>query len=227
MCRFTFKPGPVPHDPQKALTYIYPKHPDYPTREYQLEITETALNYNTLVSLPTGLGKTHIAAVVMYNYFRWFSTGRNSAANGKIIFLAPTLPLVNQQIEACYKITGIPPHETAVMTGKIKASERKELWKSRRVFYCTPQTVQKDILAACGSGDQDRPADEETDLETAQAFSKVVCLVLDEAHKATGDYAYTRVVDLLDRAAGAKFRIVGLSATPPTAFPARLTPVVW
>ena len=212
--RYSFSPGPVPHDPQKALTYIYPKHPDYPTREYQLDITETALNYNTLVSLPTGLGKTHIAAVVMYNYFRWFSNS-NSAASGKIIFLAPTLPLVHQQIEACYKITGIPGHETAVLTGKLKAGERKALWKSKRVFYCTPQTVQRDLLAACGSGILGNE-EEETDPETALAFSRVVCLVLDEAHKATGDYAYTKVVELLEKAAGAKFRIIGLSATPGT-----------
>lgn len=230
--RFGFSPGPVLHDPQKALTYIYPKHPDFPTRQYQLEITEAALNYNTLVSLPTGLGKTHIAAVVMYNYYRWFcsstsnSSGVGSAdSGGKIIFLAPTLPLVHQQIEACYKITGIPGHETAVLTGKLKASERKELWKSKRVFYCTPQTVQKDLLMACGngipsetsSGDANNNNDNpETDPETALAFSRVVCLVLDEAHKATGDYAYTKVVDLLEKAAGAKFRIVGLSATPGT-----------
>ena len=229
--RFSFSPGPVPHDPQKALTYIYPKHPDFPTRQYQLEITETALNYNTLVSLPTGLGKTHIAAVVMYNYYRWFSR-HSIQAGGKVIFLAPTLPLVHQQIEACYKITGIPGHETAVLTGRLKACERKELWQSKRVFYCTPQTVQKDILAACGSGNRNEStngvtsgdantSDEpETDPETALAFSRVVCLVLDEAHKATGDYAYTRVVDLLEKAAGAKFRIVGLSATPGTSIKA-------
>jgi Fanconi anemia group M protein len=236
--RFGFSPGPVLHDSQKALTYISPKHPDFPTRQYQLEITEAALNYNTLVSLPTGLGKTHIAAVVMYNYYRWFcsstsnSSGVGSAdSGGKIIFLAPTLPLVHQQIEACYKITGIPGHETAVLTGRLKAAERKELWKTKRVFYCTPQTVQKDLLGACGSWNPNETSNNnnsndangnassenpETDPETALAFSRVVCLVLDEAHKATGDYAYTKVVDLLEKAAGAKFRIVGLSATPGT-----------
>jgi ERCC4-related helicase len=50
---------------------------------------------NTLVSLPTGLGKTLIAAVVMYNYYRWFPTG-------KVVFCAPTRPLVSQQIHAWY-----------------------------------------------------------------------------------------------------------------------------
>jgi len=41
-------------------------------REYQVAIVEEALLHNTLVCLPTGLGKTFIAAVVMYNFFRWF-----------------------------------------------------------------------------------------------------------------------------------------------------------
>lgn len=47
-----------------------------PLRDYQLAITKTALFSNTLVALPTGLGKTLIAAVVMYNYFRWFPEGK-------------------------------------------------------------------------------------------------------------------------------------------------------
>lgn len=47
-----------------------------PLRDYQFAITKTALFSNTLVALPTGLGKTLIAAVVMYNYFRWFPEGR-------------------------------------------------------------------------------------------------------------------------------------------------------
>jgi len=46
-----------------------------PLRDYQFHITQTALFQNTLVALPTGLGKTLIAAVVMFNYFRWFPEG--------------------------------------------------------------------------------------------------------------------------------------------------------
>ncbi|KAF4401966.1 hypothetical protein G4B88_017478 [Cannabis sativa] len=46
-----------------------------PLRDYQLAITEKALFSNTLVALPTVLGKTLIVAVVMYNYFRWFPDG--------------------------------------------------------------------------------------------------------------------------------------------------------
>lgn len=70
-------------------------------RDYQYEIATTALLHNTLVVLPTGLGKTLIAAVVMFNFYRWFP-------HGKILFLAPTRPLVEQQADACHQKLGIP-----------------------------------------------------------------------------------------------------------------------
>ena len=89
-------------------SWIYPTN--YPVRDYQFNIVQKALFHNTLVSLPTGLGKTFIAAVVMYNFYRWYP-------QGKIIFMAPTKPLVAQQIDACYDIMGIPQQDTAEMTG--------------------------------------------------------------------------------------------------------------
>jgi Fanconi anemia group M protein len=49
---------------------------NYPRREYQYSIVQKALFQNTIVSLPTGLGKTFIAAVVMYNFYRWFPEGK-------------------------------------------------------------------------------------------------------------------------------------------------------
>jgi Fanconi anemia group M protein len=185
-----YEPGQIPLCAETADEWIYPVLRDFPMREYQRQISETAIFANTLVSLPTGLGKTLIAAVVLYNYYRWFPTG-------KIVFMAPTLPLVNQQVQACYDIMGIPAEDTAILTGKVKADDRTKFWMGRRVFFCTPQTVQKD-------------------LESKRCLAEqVVCLVLDEAHKASGDYAYTQVVQLL-RNGGAKFRLVGLSATPGT-----------
>jgi Fanconi anemia group M protein len=185
-----YTPGPVPLCPDTASDWVFPIHQEYPVRDYQLEMSETAVLCNTLVSLPTGLGKTLIASVVLYNFYRWFPTG-------KVIFLAPTLPLVNQQVKACYDIMGIPAADTALLTGKVAAKDRQNLWNERRVFFCTPQTVQRDI-------DSGRcPA------------KRVVCVVFDEAHKASGSYAYTQVVEQLE-AAGARYRILGLSATPGT-----------
>ena len=88
--------------------WIYPSN--LPTRSYQYNIVQKALFTNTLVTLPTGLGKTFIAAVVMYNFYRWYPSG-------KVIFLAPTKPLVAQQVKACYNIMGIPKEHTTEMTG--------------------------------------------------------------------------------------------------------------
>lgn len=48
----------------------------------------------------------------MYNFYRWYPTG-------KIIFMAPTKPLVKQQIEACYNIMAIPKECTAELTGTL------------------------------------------------------------------------------------------------------------
>ena len=51
-------------DRSVAGSWIYPDREGYEVREYQRSIAETCLKKNTLVSLPTGLGKTLIAAVV-------------------------------------------------------------------------------------------------------------------------------------------------------------------
>ena len=95
-------------DNDAGKMWIYPTN--YPVREYQFNIVQSALYKNTLVVLPTGLGKTFIAAVLMYNFYRWYP-------RGKVVFMAPTKPLVAQQIEACYNIMGIPQSDTAEMTG--------------------------------------------------------------------------------------------------------------
>eukprot|EP00986_Skeletonema_menzelii_P018968 scaffold27039_cov150-Skeletonema_menzelii.AAC.1 len=177
--------GPVPLCPATSHNWIYPTDDKYPERTYQLEMSESAIFYNTLVSLPTGLGKTLIAAVVMYNYYRWFP-------DGKVIFCAPTRPLVTQQIQACYKIMGIPERHTAEISGRVPNTSRKKIWDTKRVFFCTPQTLVKDI-------EEDRCD-----------ASKIVCVVMDEAHRATGMHTFALLPDMIEQA-GAKFRLVALS----------------
>jgi superfamily II RNA helicase len=138
-----------PHNPISKPSYheinestikkwIYPIN--YPIRDYQFNICRTAMFKNTLVCLPTGLGKTFIAAVIMYNYYRWFP-------EGKIVFLAPTKPLVNQQIEACFKITGIPRSDVVELTGTVQASVRKLEYKTKRLLFMTPETFRNDICS--------------------------------------------------------------------------------
>jgi ATP-dependent DNA helicase MPH1 len=44
-------------------------------------------------------------------------------------------------------------------------------------------------------------------------LSKITCLVIDEAHRATGNYAYCNIINALEKE-NVGFRIVSLSATP-------------
>ncbi|KAJ0394392.1 hypothetical protein ATCC90586_000356 [Pythium insidiosum] len=179
-----------PIDVEAAQTFVYPTN--YSIREYQLTIAEKALYHNTLVSLPTGLGKTLIASVVMYNYYRWFPTGQ-------IAFMAPTKPLVAQQIRACHEIVGIPLSDTAELQGSVPPNVRAQLWKSKRVFFCTPQSLQNDLQRGICRAE------------------RLVCLVIDEAHRATGNYAYCGVIHEVERKTKF-FRVLALSATPGAKF---------
>ncbi|XP_041809701.1 Fanconi anemia group M protein isoform X2 [Chelmon rostratus] len=173
-------------DSSSAKVWIYPTN--YPIREYQLKMSEAALYQNTLVCLPTGLGKTFIASVVMYNFYRWYPSG-------KIVFMAPTKPLVAQQIEACYKVMGIPQAHMAELTGSTAAKQRQDVWRAKRVFFLTPQVMVNDLSR-----------------ETCPA-QQVKCVVIDEAHKALGNHAYCQVIRQLGSQT-LQFRILALSATP-------------
>ncbi|XP_053685209.1 uncharacterized protein LOC128734852 [Sabethes cyaneus] len=169
-------------------SWIYPTN--YPVRKYQFSISQVALFKNTLVALPTGLGKTFIAAVVMYNFYRWYPLG-------KVIFMAPTKPLVAQQIEACYKIMGIPKEDTAEMTGRQNKKNRSTLWNEKRVFFVTPQVVQADM----------------NNPESNVPIERIKLIVIDEAHKAKGHYAFVEVVKTVANS-NRNFRVLALSATP-------------
>lgn len=151
-------------------------------------MVRAALLRNTLVCLPTGLGKTLIAAVLMYNYRRWFP-------DGQIIFMAPTKPLVAQQVEACHNVVGIPEADTAEMSGNSPSEVRRQIWERKRVFYATPQTVENDL---------------ENHVLDAR---RIVLVVIDEAHRAHKNYAYCGVVRAIARVQ-CHFRVLALSATP-------------
>lgn len=173
-------------DTTAAKTWIYPTNVSF--REYQFNIVQRALFDNVLVSLPTGLGKTFIAATVMFNYYRWFP-------RSKIVFVAPTKPLVSQQVEACFKICGVPYSHTAQLTGTVLKPLRATAYEERRVFYMTPQTLENDLRSGICDA------------------KSIVCLVIDEAHRGTGNYAYGGCVALI-RKSNPSVRILALSATP-------------
>src|SRR5437867_1978059 len=96
-------------------------------REYQDRIARSALSANTLVVLPTGLGKTMIALIV--------AQGRlGLAPEGKVLILAPTRPLVLQHSEFFRK--HMPERPAAVvLTGEVLPQERTELFSSARLIF--------------------------------------------------------------------------------------------
>lgn len=168
-------------------TWVYPTNIGT-VRDYQFNISQKGLFYNLLVALPTGLGKTFIAATVMLNWFRW-------TKDAQIVFTAPTKPLVSQQVAACLGIAGIPRSHTTLLTGNVPPGTRAEEWQTKRVFFMTPQTLINDLKT--GIADPKR----------------IVLLVVDEAHRATGGYAYVEVVKFLRRF-NQSFRVLALTATP-------------
>ncbi|KAJ1331337.1 ATP-dependent DNA helicase MPH1 [Microdochium nivale] len=183
-------PEPPSHhelDVEAMQTWVYPTNIGA-IRDYQYSIVKNGLFNNTLVALPTGLGKTFIAATVMLNFFRWTKTA-------KIVFVAPTKPLAQQQVDACFHTVGIPRSQTTLLTGEVAPALRVEEWQTKRVFFMTPQTLENDLSAG-------------------YADPKSICLlVVDEAHRATGNYSYVKVVSFIQRFSSS-FRVLALTATP-------------
>lgn len=164
-------------------TYIYPK--DITRREYQSDAVLQCLKENTIVCLPTGSGKTLIAAAIIMNYHRWFP-------NGMILFLTPTRTLLDQQSKFCLSFETIPQNESCVLTG----SERlAEVWQNANIFFSTPQIVENDLKN--GTIDPTR----------------IVLVIFDEVHHARGHHSYSEIVEKI--VSRNKFvRFVGLTATP-------------
>ncbi len=161
---------------------------NFQPRLYQQTILGTAARYNTLVVLPTGLGKTAIAFLLAAQRF-------NHYPNSKVLILAPTKPLCEQHWLTFKNHLDLPEESFTLFTGDVKPERRAELWKSGKVIISTPQGLQNDLI------------NQRINLQ------EVSLLVFDEAHHATGDYAY---VWLARQYAGlSKYsRILALTASP-------------
>ena len=161
---------------------------DFTPRLYQQTILGTAANNNTLVVLPTGLGKTAIAFLLAALRFQQYP-------HSKILMLAPTKPLCEQHAETFRKHLELSEQEIIVFTGQVKPERRAELWKTAKIVISTPQGLENDVI------------NRRIMLEEASL------LIFDEAHHATKDYAYVWLADQYDKTA--KFsRILALTASP-------------
>ncbi|MFW6038688.1 MAG: DEAD/DEAH box helicase [Candidatus Saliniplasma sp.] len=153
-------------------------------RDYQLNIAEVAKGNSTLVVIPTGMGKTIIAFLVMADV-------KLKDPDGKILFLAPTKPLVNQHARDIKEVLEVD--EPKVFTGDVKPEERSELWEQTDIIVSTPQVIRNDLMAHRISLDD------------------VSFLVFDEAHRAVGGYSYVYIADQYKKRDGL---VLGLTASP-------------
>ncbi|MHA1229839.1 MAG: DEAD/DEAH box helicase, partial [Candidatus Helarchaeota archaeon] len=139
-------------------------------RFYQETIVGACSNKNSLIVLPTGLGKTIIAILVSVIKL-------NKIKGSKVIFLAPTKPLIQQHYETYKTFLNLDPDQMALLTGTIPPDKRLEMINYARIYFYTPQTLQNDII------------NNRIDL------SDVSLIIFDEAHRAVGNYAYVFIAD--------------------------------
>jgi Fanconi anemia group M protein len=137
-------------------------------REYQRRIVERALEANTLVVLPTALGKTVIAELVAAELLHRYPGCR-------VLMMAPTKPLALQHRESILRHLKLERDEVATVTGEMP--DRSVVWDDPkvRVITATPQTVWNDYRRG---------------LVRLEEFA---LLVFDECHRSRSKYAYTRL----------------------------------
>jgi Fanconi anemia group M protein len=162
--------------------------PEFEPREYQRRIAEVATRTNTLVVLPTGLGKTMIAIIVAAEVL-----GRNPSS--KVLILAPTRPLVMQHVRTFREGIKLPDNEIATLTGTVDPGERELKWRKARMIFATPQTVYNDARNGRVS------------------LREVALAVFDEAHRSVRDYTYTKLASAY-REQSERPLILGLTASP-------------
>ena len=160
-------------------------------REYQTKIAPSALKSNTLVVLPTGLGKTMVALLVSDARLRL-------GDSAKVLFLAPTKPLADQHdgtVSSMLAVYDDPDRFFSLLTGDVIPEKRQKAWSEARLIFATPETVLNDLNSGRAS------------------LRDFVLLVFDEAHRCVKDYAYTQIAQWYMKQAENQL-IVGLTASP-------------
>jgi len=161
---------------------------DLSPRDYQKTIFETAKSHNTLVVLPTGVGKTLIALML--------SIERQKKHPGeKVLILAPTKPLVEQHLSSFKKNLPELFAQLELFTGAIPAKDRKKLWNNADIVFSTPQCIANDLS------------------NYLYDLKEVSLLVIDEAHRCLKNYDYTKIAKQY-KSQAINPRILGLTASP-------------
>lgn len=138
--------------------------------------------------LPTGLGKTAVALLIIAEYLK-------TTPGKKCLLLAPTRPLCHQHQKFLQKHLTLEEDQVQVVTGLDGLDTRRGKW-SGQMLCATPQITLLDI---------------ERGLLRLEDISLII---FDEAHRAVGDYAYCTIGKEFVKANSAG-RVIGLTASLP------------
>ena len=153
-------------------------------RLFQMDLAATALKASSLIVVPTGLGKTVIALMVLLARMD----------KGRVLFLAPTKPLVEQHAAFLERVLK-DGKMVAMLTGESPPEKRVESWQNSRIVVSTPQVIENDLLS--------RRID----------LADVSLVIFDEAHRAVGGYAYVYIANRYHREAKIPL-VLGITASP-------------
>jgi Fanconi anemia group M protein len=149
-------------------TMVFVSHPfivpdKVEERRYQVNMANGGIASNSLLILPTGLGKTIVALFIAVEFI----------SKGKILIMAPSKPLLDQHVDTFRDL--MVGHSICEISGDIAPKKRAEMVEKNDVIIATPQTVSNDLKNGMYSLDN---------------FSLVI---YDEAHRGVGDYSYVTV----------------------------------
>ena len=153
---------------------------------FQIDLARVGVDSDLLVVLPTGLGKTVIAALVSAEQLR--------RGPGKAIFLAPTRPLVDQHARAFGR--WLPGRRRAQFTGTVRHPVRQGSFADAELVFATPEIVANDLAAG------------------RYTLGEVRLLIFDEAHHAVGRYAYVPIAERYRAERPHGGHVLGLTASP-------------
>ena len=156
-------------------------------RAYQFQALKYCLTASTMMVMPTGFGKTAVEWMAMANCLH--------NEKGKVLLIAPTTGLVEQQQRMARAMINIDENEIITYTGDNAPANRPDLWNTGKIIIATSQVIRNDV--------QNGLID----------LTDLGLLIFDEAHHATGNHAYSQVGQLMYKA-NPKCSIIGATASP-------------
>ena len=162
----------------------------------KVELLEKAIERDIIVYLKTGSGKTYIAVRLIQEVLKRIDPSE------KIIFLANTVPLVQQQCKVLREFIDARIEEyygerridNNILDTWSEAVWKKELEKNQ-ILVMSP-VILVDILD-----------------HSFISLDYIRLIVFDECHHATGKHPYSQILDKINNADRRKIKILGLSAS--------------